>query len=326
VKIFLAGCEDFWYLYLTEICKYKYMLFSYYHWKGSSAEKQKKVSAVWERFPQETICDSGLFTLMFGCGKGGKYDLSFMKEYTKNYIEAAKNYKINQLTIVESDVHKLLGMKSVFELRKQFEDSGMNVIYVWHREEGIEGLYRMAEKYNYIAISVPELRILCKNNVRYQDAVKDLERKILANVNRLPKIHLLGNTVMETMETNVSYSCDSTSWKAGGRWGKYIHYTNGTLKPKILSDKDYLYAKHLVEKKFPDEWNKMVETYRVRSEKCLQYMLSSYLAVRSYAFYQGYLDKNYQCIRGGDYEDKRKNRNCRCKKSEAEQMEPERTV
>lgn len=186
-------------------------------------------------------------------------------------------------------------MDAVFELRKMFENSGLKHIYVWHREEGIDGLFRMAEKYDFISISVPELRILCKGKVRYQDAVKDLESKIFQNVKRLPKIHLLGNTVMETMKTNISYSCDSTSWLSGGRYGRYIHYENGKLTAKKLSDQEYLRTKHVLLDQYTNQYEKLVKEYSHRSEKYLPYIISMYLSARSYQLYQGWLDQRYQC-------------------------------
>ncbi len=298
MKLFLAGCEDFPFLYLTEIAQHPYTLFSYYHWNNTSPSNKRQVDEIWERYPQEIICDSGLFTLMFGVGKGGNYDMPFMREYTEKYIRTAKTFKAKTLTIVESDVHKLLGMPAVFELRKQFEDSGMKVLYVWHREEGIDGLFRMAEKYDYIAISVPELRILCKGKVRYQDAVKDLERQIAANVSRIPKIHLLGNTVAETMQTRISYSCDSTSWLAGGRWGRFIHYEDGKLKAKKISEDDYRRVEHIFRTQYVEQFEKLKAQYGHRSEKYLPYILTMYLSAKSYNLYQQMLDRKFQCIEG----------------------------
>jgi hypothetical protein len=296
MKIFLAGCEDFQFLYLTEVVNHPYNLFSYYHWLNTAPKDKVRVDEIWERFPQEIICDSGLFTLMFGAGKGGSYDLPYMKTYTEKYISTARNFKCKNVTIVESDVHKLLGMDAVFELRKYFEDSGMKVLYVWHREEEIDGLYRMAEKYDYIAISVPELRILCKGKVRYQDAVKDLELKIFKNTSKLPRIHLLGNTVMQTMQTNISYSCDSTSWLSGGRYGRYIHYIDGRLTAKKLSSNEFLKTKAVFESQYPDHWQKLSDEYGHRSEKYLPYIISMYLSARSFNLYQMYLDRKYKCL------------------------------
>lgn len=296
MKIFLAGCEGMQFAALTEIVGHRYALFSYYHSRKFSPKDRDNFRAMWVRYPQEIICDSGLFTLMFGAGKGGDYDFKYMKDYTKTYLKWASEISHKNMTFVESDVHKLLGMKAVFELRKQFENSGLKHLYVWHREEGIDGLYKMAEKYDYIAISVPELRILCKGKIRYQDAVKDLEAKIVQNVKRLPKIHLLGNTVMETMQTNISYSCDSTSWLSGGRYGRYMHYENERITPKKLSDLVYLKTKHLLETQYPTQYKKIYDEYAHISEKYLLYIVSMYLSARSFNLYQSFLDRKFTCL------------------------------
>ena len=233
---------------------------------------------------------------MFGCGKGGNYTLDYMRDYTKTYIKTAKSWKLKNLTIVESDVHKLLGMDAVFELRKYFENSGMNVLYVWHKEEGIEGLYRMAEKYDYIALSVPELRIICKGKVRYQDAVKDLLQKIKSNVKKMPRIHLLGNTVMETMETNIAYSCDSTSYLAGAQFGRVMDFDDCKIKSISIRSKEHLINRSRLKRELINEMDEVLEISKGKKETMLNYISNVYLSARAYSLYQGYLDKNFKCI------------------------------
>lgn len=272
----------------------KNLLFSYFHLKKKSDRDYARFfDPLDESF--ELICDSGLFTLMFGVGKGGTYDLKFMRDYTTQYIEYAKRFPLKNLTIVETDVHKLLGMKAVFELRKQFEASGQKVLYVWHIEEGIDGLYRLAERYNYIALSVPELRILCKGKADYKDAVKDLERKIVKNVGRLPRIHLLGNTVMRTMETNISYSCDSTSWIAGVKYGRYMSFDGQKLRPMRLSGEEYGKARAILEQCYESHFNSMLK-WRESSENRLRYQVTLYLSAQSFVRYQHYLDRKFKCL------------------------------
>jgi hypothetical protein len=296
MKVFLAGCENWHHTEAAILAGAKNLLFSYFHLKKKSETDYNRFFNMMKP-DHELICDSGLFTLMFGIGKGGSYDMNFMREYTKAYIEYAKKFPHKNLTIVESDVHKLLGMEAVFELRKEFEQSGMKVLYVWHIEEGIDGLYKMAEKYDYIALSVPELRILCKGKVRYQDAVKDLERKIYKNVKRLPKIHLLGNTVMQTMETNISYSCDSTSWIAGVKYGRYVHWDGHRLRANVVSGEQYDRSRYILEQAYAENYKDM-EKWRASSENRLKYQITLYLSARSYVLYQDWLDRKFQCLAG----------------------------
>jgi hypothetical protein len=296
MKVFLAGCENWYFGELPSLAKHPNVLFSYYHWSHLGDKDKREFERIFSNPNQEVICDSGLFTLMFGAGKGGNYDLPYMIDYTKKYIALAKQFKIPNLTIVESDVHKLLGMEAVFELRKLYEDSGMKVMYVWHREESIEGLYRLAERYDYIAISIPELRIICKGNVRYQDATKDLLNKIVRHVPKLPRIHLLGNTVQETMETNIAYSCDSTSWLSGGRYGRYMHWDGKKLRPVPLDGQTYLRTKHLLEHHYKDEFKWIADKWEHKGGKRMTYIISMYLSARSYSLYQQTLDRRFQCL------------------------------
>lgn len=298
MKVFLAGCEDLQFIRLPKIIDHKNILFSYFHWRGTSPENKIAHRRIAEESQMEVICDSGLFTLMFGVGKGGSYDLEYMKEYTRQYLETAKTFGISNLTIVESDVHKLLGMDAVFELRKYFEDSGLNVIYVWHKEEGLEGLLRMAEKYRYIAISVPELRLLSKKgDMRYQNVVHQLLLKIRNHVGaeKMPKIHLLGNTIQETMETTLAYSCDSTSWLAGGRYGSVISFNNGRLLPirkksdRYLQWRDQIFVNN-------KKWLEPLKEYFGHNPRYFDYQTANLYSALSMNRYQDQLDKLYPWI------------------------------
>jgi len=293
MNIFLAGCEVAQYAGTARVAGCKHFLISWYHLQNKFHKDLLKYISD----PSvKVICDSGLFTMMFGIESNKTYTLKDLIEYTRHYIKGIGELPISNLTIVESDVHKILGMEAVFELRKLFEDCGLKVMYVWHIEEGIEGLYRMAEKYDYIALSVPELRILCRaKKVRYQDTVKDLERKIVANTSRVPKIHLLGNTVEETMKTNISYSCDSTTWLYGVRFGSHSVYRNGKIIKLPSGHKELDQERRLATEAFRRTQQGMSEEFSTKI-KSRPYFIDSYLAARAYVLYQSYLDRKYQCI------------------------------
>lgn len=297
MKVFLAGLEDRQWVHVAATAGHPYALFSYFHWKKTPDTNKEWVRDALNRHMREVICDSGLFTLMFGAGKGGSYDLSFMKDYTRTYIKTAQGMGIRNLTIVESDVHKLLGMRAVFELRKQFEDCGLPVLYVWHKEEGIDGLMRMVERYPYIALSIPELRIIFKGSgKRYQTITHQLLHQIRRHVgDRMPKIHLLGNTVTETMETTLAYSCDSTSWLAGGRFGTCMSFQLGRLK-QIRRTSDFFKSwREEIYCRYPDIVAEMNREYGHRPSS-LGYQISNLFSAMSYRHYQDHLDKKFPWI------------------------------
>jgi len=293
MKIFLAGCEV---LHQFDACtsvNIKNVLISYYHVKKTEDFSKKIINRL-EQI-DNLICDSGLFTLMFGAGKGATHTLSSMKKYTVDYIKYAKTIDHKKVTFVESDVHKLLGMGAVFELRKMFEDSGLKVIYTWHIEEGIEGLYRLAEKYEYIAISVPELRVLFTGKkMRYQDGVKDLLKKIRTNVKSYPKIHLLGNTIQETMETNLAYSCDSTSYLSGVKYGNCVVYKDGKLSQAHIRSTEITERILKLENMLPGI-SKIIQDHSMKNKMWFKQVA---ISAHAYSQYQNYLDRNYKFIGG----------------------------
>ncbi len=298
MKIFLATCEHPEHYAAASFAGIKNVLFSFYHLQNKG-EKALNNFPLMNQRGQEAICDSGLFTMMFGAGKDKTYTYDDLLKYTKNYISQAQKFGIQNLTIVEMDTHKILPLEKLFEFRKHFENSGMNVLYVWHVEEGIEGLYRMAEKYEYIALSVPELRILCKGkSTRYQDVIHDLLYKIKKNTTRMPKVHLLGNTVAETMETNLAYSCDSSSWTYGVRHARPIFYVDGKPVCKYLgrnSDEKWIKLFEQEGMKIMDE-NPEVKAFLDGKTKAKQeYYLHLIFCANSYQKYQEKLNTLKTC-------------------------------
>lgn len=292
MRIHLAGCENnFSLLALRAGCRN--LLFSYYHIQKTGDAGRSRLFNIWNQNSVESvICDSGLFTMMFGAGKGKTYSFPELDQYAEAYIKQAKNYALNNLTIVECDVHKILGMKEVFELRKRFEDSGMRVLYVWHKEEGLEGLYRMAEKYRSIAISVPELRTLfVGSKIRYQDAVFDLLSKIKKNVPILPRIHLLGNTIRETMQTSIAWSCDSTSWLSSTRYGNASIFVNNEFKPCHVNSEIW---RRVCNENYSED-AAFIKT-NISPTASIDYLLSNLCYARQFMKYQNWLDAHYQWI------------------------------
>jgi hypothetical protein len=186
------------------------------HFTGVTAEGDPPYEL--QFLDEDSIVDSGLFSLMFGSSKG-RLPITFdaYRDYTLKYIEDLQEWKYRGF-FVESDVHRLLGMDAVFKLRELYKPFGRRVIHVWHMPEGLEGLDRLALEYDYIALSVPELRKLGKSWT-----VPILCRRI-AQVCRdagvaLPRIHLLGGIVKDFVTSPIPYSADSTSWMAGAIYG-----------------------------------------------------------------------------------------------------------
>lgn len=159
------------------------------------------------------IQDSGLFTLMFGARKGKK-DERMINKWYDSLIEFTLNHKC-PVTCVEVDCQKVLGVEKAWEFRERIrKDLPNRIINVFHLEDGKKGLDRLIEFSDYIAISVPELRIAGK-----KDKVPALARYIKS---RKPSIdiHLLGCTELELLRScQFCTSADSTTWTCHKRYG-----------------------------------------------------------------------------------------------------------
>jgi len=230
MKLFLAAADCSKFTSMIFYGNHGYFLTSYYiHKRGFSPDWIKWYKKTSQR-GGDWIMDSGLFTMMFGAGSNKTYTEKELIKYTYKYLKDLKKIKYNHY-IVEMDVHKVLGLQSLKRFRAIFEKEYPleKTIYVWHVEEKEEGFRELCVKYPYIAISIPELRIVFKGRKTLKNAVKRLIS--LANsINPDIKIHLLGCTQQELMEQKGYYSCDSTSWISGGRFGNGYYFEYNKLK------------------------------------------------------------------------------------------------
>ena len=231
MKIFLAGNDSGAYALVLHALGYPYRLASYYQVNDPS-------HAVFEcsrQAPQvEWIMDSGLFSLMFGAGKGLLKGYDAYEAYAKKYVADMKAWGW-QHAIVECDVQRVLGVAETHRLRDEvFRPSGLETIYVWHIPEGEEGLTELARRERRVALSVPEFRSVLGNGrisgggVAHAAIMRGL--RLIREAKRADqRVHLLGNTERGLVEApRPADTCDSTSWMSGGRFGQGI-----TFDPKV---------------------------------------------------------------------------------------------
>lgn len=178
------------------------------------------------------IQDSGLFTLMFGSGKGGKYDRKFLERWLHALCDLVLEKDI-RATCVEVDCQKVLGVNDAWDFRRTMRERlpGHRIINVFHMEDGRKGLDRLVEFSDYMAISVPELRIYFGHS-KMRPHVVSLARYIKQ---RKPSIdiHLLGCTDIQLLkECSFCSSSDSTAWLGINRFGN----TRGRARRDIKDD------------------------------------------------------------------------------------------
>lgn len=224
---------------------------------------------------RHTIMDSGLFTLMFGA-KAGKRDRPFIEKWTEALCQFVIENGITA-TCVEVDCQKVLGVPQSWEMRKRMRElmPKQRIINVFHIEDGRKGLDQLIEYADYIAISVPEMRIVYGMGKKYENAVIRYANYI-KNAKPTIDIHLLGCTSKRLLhECNFCTSADSTSWQSVNRFGQIkangeAHHISA-ISPAVKADiarklEEAFYARGISKQKTMDYY----AAYAIAAKCCLR--------------------------------------------------------
>lgn len=169
-----------------------------------------------ERLHYETkIMDSGLFSLMFGKYRELCTNENDVLRWYDAMIETIYEHDIRS-TIVECDCQKITSPQFAWKLREKMRNDLPNheIINVFHLEDGPAGFERLIEFSDYVAISVPELRIAYGKH--HIEKMIPLGMKVIS---KNKKLHYLGFTSFQSIhKCRFATSCDSTSWIAAVRY------------------------------------------------------------------------------------------------------------
>lgn len=244
VKVHFAGAENVDFAYVLHDAGVQYFLFTVLpfimdqfdiRWGRITNAKHLLPHEELPKMARHVIMDSGLFTLMFGACKDVKPDEAFIRRYKDAICDFINQNKAYGFTCVECDCQKLLGPQLAWELRKQMREQIPNrIINVFHYEDGKDGLDRLIDFSEYIAISVPELRIVKPRTYR-----EDTYRLASYIKDRKPEIdlHLLGCTERAMLRRcSFATSADSTTWQQVNRYGGILGYKTREIKPEKIKE------------------------------------------------------------------------------------------
>lgn len=246
VKVHFAGTENVDFARILSHAGVKYFLFTVLayikdrfapSWGSFSCAKNLYAYEELPKISKHSIMDSGLFTLMFGAARHLKPDEKFIRSYKDAIVEFVLDKKLDpSIACVECDCQKLLGTEIAWQLRTQMREQIPNtVINVFHFEDGKKGLDRMIEFSDYMAISVPELRIVKpasykEDTYRLASYIKDKKPEI--------DLHLLGCTEVAMLKRiKFATSADSTTWQQINRYGYIKGHHASTVKQEKYEEK-----------------------------------------------------------------------------------------
>lgn len=238
MKVYFAGMEQGSFALIAKIAGVRYLLLSPLYFLAETVlpsldvfkppDKAHPLLNFIQDNSNNSIMDSGLFSLMFGAHSGHRSN-DFFHQWQLAYIDFVKKYKYKK-TLVEVDCQKFSGVGFAWKLREELKSKIKNqIINVYHFEDGKVGLERMIEFSDYIAISVPEVRLM---------GVGDIANYIFRQCNFIKskkpeiKIHLLGCTQKTILDISakVADSCDSTSWQKVNRYGRLSYFKLGNMQ------------------------------------------------------------------------------------------------
>jgi len=232
LKVHFAGLENLDFArVLVEASKVNYTLFTAFPFvcEMLNIKCMKMKTATWKSIayndtqPLHTIMDSGIYSLCFGSHNELKKDKKLFDKWYEGLVTLVKETNYTG-TVVEVDCQKVLGREVAWEYRKRIEKDLPNnrIINVFHLEDKMDGLDRLINYSNYIAISVPELRFNKKKG--YVQSLAKYIKKKKPSID----IHLLGCTENKLLkELNFCSSADSTSWLQVHRFGHLTYNTGG---------------------------------------------------------------------------------------------------
>lgn len=282
-------------LLISMMAGHPYRLVSYFYIKGLPDPAATLRSLV-DGDDRKLIVDSGLYSFMFGSEQGkipNTYEA--YRDYTRKYLDDMADWGLD-CYLVEADTHRLLGMDATFRLREEFKPLGSRVMYVWHQPEGLDGLVKLAKEVDYLGIGLPELRMIASGGKSAAGQSKLINRMCMDLLRRVhtacgdspPRIHLLGCTVEHLMESPLAWSCDSTSWLAGLRFGMGRLWTasDGLVAAGIRSEKFAKFREQAMNR-FPEA----VEFANKTNNP--DYYLNCLACAHAYGLYQVWLDSRY---------------------------------
>jgi hypothetical protein len=287
LKVHFAGSEQIDFSFVAHEAGVQYFLFTCFPFISKQFGINGYPITVKTAFPpkeldrmgKHVIMDSGLFTLMFGAHKGADATRTkaFLSSWQDALIDFVKRNGINA-TCVEVDCQKILGVREAWEFRERFRRELPNrQINVFHAEDGRDGLDRLIDFSDYIAISVPELRL--RNGRGFAEETYRLSCYIK---NRKPSIdiHLLGCTQEDILRRcRFCTTSDSTSWQACNRYGNIAGRHVSQINREILQQAaPHVLAMH-------ERYG--IESTEKRNRYYANYYASAYFHKQLYAQYCG---------------------------------------
>ena len=224
MKLCIAATNARKCMFETSLADLRFVLESHYYMETWQVEQLDGI----EHF----MLDSGAFTFL---NSKRAVDID---EYVEGYTKFINQHDVQYF--FEMDIDPIVGYEEVKRIRRKIErKTKKRCIPVWHKSRGIKEFRALCRKYDYIAIGGIVTKEISRQEHFLLNAFCDLARSYDC------KIHGLGFTPPNLKDYRFD-SVDSTSWLAGGRYGRLYKLSDWHIKStKPTQRMHYLeYDKH----------------------------------------------------------------------------------
>lgn len=174
---------------------------------------RKNPNIVRQRYEADGLCwmiDSGAFTLQIE--KGSAMTTEEWEAYVEEYAEWLWNNRKYIYAGVEVDVGNQVGIPIVNTWKRQYfeplERAGMQIIYVWHEEQNTASDWvELCRNHRYMGVGGDTLQL------------HNTQQRLLTAKKFRTRIHGFALTSGKALRDFNMATADSTSWKAGERYG-----------------------------------------------------------------------------------------------------------
>lgn len=226
--IFYSGVESDTYFQGCYDMGIRNFLMSYQYVMG------KNITTKYADYDISLFIDSGAFTYM-GDNKYLDYTEEQWEKQINQYLTWAERHKDKVFAIANLDLERLVGGDKVEEWNKKYFEpfmlrTGIPVCFIYHTDGTSMTWEQYCQRYPYVGISSG---VVDDNGDLFANLTAYL--KVAEKYNTL--VHGMGMTKTSILPQLPFYTVDSTSWKAGFRYGKLAIW-NGN-KVQMFSKNDW---------------------------------------------------------------------------------------
>lgn len=199
--------------------------------------------------------DSGVYTYLTNENfKDKEIPLDFWENKIQEYLEWVEENKDMIFAIANLDLDDIVGMDKVWEWNKKYFEpfmlrTNIPVCFIWHPSTGIKNWEKMCQRYAYVGFS-------WVSGERANDYITEAKRLLAIAQRYNAVVHGMGMTRTSLLPKLPFYTVDSTSWKAGLRYG-LLSFWNGKKVRQVKRDEWNKIKPYVI--KSGVDWNKLLE-------------------------------------------------------------------